>query len=180
MNQAIIIITVTAIGLLFGLLIHLANARLPYKAKGTEKIETIHKALPGTDYTAIIHCGGRSEAIFSYYGVKTCRAAVRLLSGHKRCPYACLGFGDCIAVCPQKAITIDDDKDIAVIDYERCNGCGLCVDECAQDLIKLVPAAMQTDFRCNYGLVKNITGRERCQYAQDFISAGMSPTQRHN
>jgi len=233
MNQAIIIIVVSAIGLLFGLLIYLANAGLPHKAKNIEKTEAINKALPGTDCAAcgykdcfayaqvlannpelinnkpcsivlqspetvsrleealginldvttkksIIHCGGSSETIFSYHGIKSCRAAARLLSGYKRCPYACLGLGDCIAACPQGAISIADDKGIAVIDYEKCNGCGLCVDECAQNLIELAPATMQNDFLCNYGQAENITGRKRCQYAQRFISDGISPARRHS
>ncbi len=231
MNQAIIIIVVTAIGLLFGLLIYLANARLSYKTKGIEKTEAIDKALPGTDCgacgykncfayarllaespelinrkpcsvvlqspeavsrleealglnldatakKAIIYCGGKSEAIFSYHGIESCRAAARLLSGYKRCPYACLGFGDCITVCPQGAIYLDDDRDIAVIDYEKCNGCGLCADECSQNLIELVPATRQIDFRCNYSQAESITGRERCEYAERFISAGVSPAGR--
>lgn len=233
MNQAIIIIVVTAIGLLFGLLIYLTNARLPYKTKDIEKIEAIGKALPGTDCAAcgykdcftyartlaenpelinkkpcsialqspeavsrleealgislditakkaVIYCGGKSEAIFSYYGIESCRAAVPLLSGYKRCPYACLGFGDCIAVCPQGAISIDDNKDIAVIDYGKCNGCGLCVDECSQSLIELVPATTQIDLHCNYGQAENIPGRERCEYAEQFISVGISPARGHS
>jgi electron transport complex protein RnfB len=202
MDQAIIIIVVTVIGLFFGLSIYLANARLPYKAKGMEKIEAINKVLPGTDCSAcgykecfayaqaladspelmnrkpcsivlqspeaisrleealgikldttarkaVIHCGGRSEALFIYHGIESCRAAASLLSGYKRCPYACLGLGDCISICPQKAISTDDDNDIVVIDYQKCNGCGLCVDECTQNLIELVPTTTQIDFRCN-------------------------------
>ena len=224
MDQAIIIIVVTATGFLFGLLIYLVNARLPYKAKNIEKIEAIDKALPGTDcgacgykncFTyaqllaespelinrkpcpvvlqspeaggcleealgisldttakkAVIYCGGKSEAIFSYHGIESCRAAVRLLSGYKRCPYACLGFGDCIAVCPQRAVSIDDDKGIAVIDYKKCNGCGLCIGECSQNLIELVPAATQIDFRCNYSQTENIPGRERCEYASQITAS---------
>ena len=61
MNQAVIIIVVTAIGLLLGLLIYLANARLPYKARGIEKIEAINRALPGTDCGA---CGNGRAVLF--------------------------------------------------------------------------------------------------------------------
>lgn len=231
MEQAITIIAVSAIGLLFGLLIYIVNARLPYKSGSTEKAEKINSALPGTDCSAcgykdcfsyaqaladnpelinrkpcsialespetvsgleealgikldtaakkaIIHCGGGSEAILSYHGIKTCQAAVRISSGHKRCPYACLGFGDCVSVCPQKAISIDD-SDIAVIDYEKCNGCGRCVDECPQNLIELAPAATRSNFRCSYGQTEDIAGRERCQYARQLISSGISPDHRY-
>lgn len=224
MNQVIIILIAGAIGLAFGLLIYLANARLPHKVKNTEEIAAISKALPGTDCRAcgyggcfayaqalaknpdlanqipcpavlqsseamcymeralgisldardkkaVIHCGGRSEAIFNFSGARSCRAAALLLSGYKRCPYACLGLGDCLTVCPPGAISIDEEKGIAIVDYDKCNGCGLCVAECPQELIELVPSATEVTFRCNYRQLEDIPGRERCDYARQAAAA---------
>jgi len=93
-------------------------------------------------------------------GGKDTRIQLKRSLSYKRCPYACLRFGDCIAVCPQGAISIDDDNDIAVIDYEKCNGCGLCIGECSQNLIELVPVTTQIDFHCNYSQAENIPGRK--------------------
>jgi electron transport complex protein RnfB len=154
MNQVVIILVIATIGLAFGLIIYLANAKMTYKVKNIDRIEAIRKALPENDcrecgykdcFTyaqtlakkpemaneapcptilqsrealsrlekalgisldaqikkALMHCGGKSEAIFGYSGTRLCRAVALLLSGYKRCPYACLGLGDCITVCPK-------------------------------------------------------------------------------
>lgn len=227
MNQVIIILIIGAIGLACGLIIYLANVKLPHKVKNANRIELITKSLPRTDcgacgygdcFTyaealvkdsnlankipcpvvlqspkatsdlekslgitleapgkkAIIHCGGKSEFIFNYSGARLCRAAAQLLSGYKRCPYACLGLGDCLKVCLQGAISIDNEKGIAIIDYEKCNGCGLCVIECSQNLIELVPAGTKVDFLCNYRQ-KNMPGREKCKYGSQIdVSVGVA------
>ena len=113
---------------------------------------------------ALIHCGGKSEIIYNYSGIESCKAAAQLWGGYKRCPYACLGLGDCLKVCPQDAISIDEERGIAVIDREKCTGCGLCVTECPQNLIELVPAGTKIAFRCSYAPLRDIPGREKCDY----------------
>lgn len=113
---------------------------------------------------ALIHCAGDSEVICDYAGVDTCKGAAQLLSGYKRCPYACSGLRDCIRVCPEDAIFIDEEKDIAVIDQEKCNGCGLCVPECPLGLIELVPTGTKISFLCSYEPMRDIPGREKCAY----------------
>ena len=40
----------------------------------------------------------------------------------------CVGCGECIEHCAQKAISLDDEK--AVIDTQRCVGCGECIQVC--------------------------------------------------
>lgn len=118
----------------------------------------------GMSKRALIHCNGSSEIVYDYSGVRTCKAAAQLLKGYKKCPYACLGFGDCLEVCPQGAIYIDDEKTIAVVNTEECTGCGLCVVECPQKLIELVPEGTKIAFLCNYKPLKNIPGREKCDF----------------
>lgn len=131
-----------------------------------EGLERLEKALGITlDASAmsrkgIIHCKGNSEAIFNYSGVETCKAAAHLLRGYKKCPYACLGIGDCLKACPQDSISIQDGA--AVIDPEKCAGCGLCQAECPQDLIEVVPAGTKIAFLCNYAPLRDIPGREKC------------------
>ena len=135
-----------------------------------EKLEQLEKALGITldasemSKKALVHCDGNSEVICSYSGVQTCKAAVQLLRGYKKCPYACLGFDDCVKVCPQGAISIDPEKNVAIVDPEECTGCGLCVAECPQDLIELVSPGTKIAFLCSYKPLKNIPGRERCDF----------------
>jgi len=111
---------------------------------------------------AVVHCYGNSDVIGDYTGIKSCKVATKLVGGNKRCPYGCLGYGDCVAVCPNNAITIDKKLNVAVIDTNKCNGCGLCVKECPMGIIKLVPAKANIVYQCSYESLKNIPGRERC------------------
>jgi len=111
---------------------------------------------------AILHCGGNSDHLFEYEGVTTCKGAAQLSAGFKKCPFGCVGLGDCSVVCPADAISIDEDKGIAIIDPKKCIGCGLCTRECPHQLIEIVPAAMPQYLACNYLSKLNIPGRDRC------------------
>ena len=133
-----------------------------------EKLEQLAQALGVTldasemNKKALIHCNGNSEIIYNYSGVETCKGAAQLLSGYRKCPYACLGIGDCLVVCPQNAISIQPENGMAVIDPEKCTGCGLCLPECPLNLIELVPAGTKIAFLCNYATLRDIPGREKC------------------
>ena len=118
----------------------------------------------GMTKKALVRCTGDSEIVCEYSGIQTCKGASQLLSGYKKCPYACLGLGDCVTVCPQDAISIDPERNIAVVDTTKCNGCGLCVSECPQNIIDLVPGNTKIAFNCSYKPLKNIPGRERCDF----------------
>ena len=111
---------------------------------------------------AIIHCSGNSRDLFEYNGVLSCKAASLLSLGQRSCAYSCLGFGDCVQVCPYDAIRIDEEKKVAVVDRDKCIGCGLCVNECPKGLIEIVPAEAFVFLACSYEARKNISGRERC------------------
>lgn len=134
----------------------------------SEALESLEEALGITIDTsemfkkAVIHCGGNSEVVYDYSGITSCKGVAQLLSGYKKCPYACLGFGDCLEVCPQNAIFIAPDKGIAVVDTEKCIGCGLCVRECPQNMIELVPVDTKVVLLCNYQTLRDVAGREKC------------------
>ena len=111
---------------------------------------------------AIVRCNGYSELIYDYSGVITCKGAAQLLRGYKKCAYACLGLGDCVAVCPHNAVSINSEKGVAVIDRNRCIGCGLCAAECPQNMIDLIQPQTKVVLLCNYQLLRDIPGREKC------------------
>ena len=48
----------------------------------------------------------------------------------------CAGCGDCVAPCPQAAITLDASAK-AVINQEYCVGCGICKSKCRTDAIQI-------------------------------------------
>jgi electron transport complex protein RnfB len=113
---------------------------------------------------ALVHCSGESEVAFDYSGVKTCKGVAQLLGGNLRCPFACLGYGDCTLVCPQNAISVNRGKRIVDIDWDKCTGCGLCVKECPKGIIELVPKGMKIAYRCAYSPLRNIPSRDRCGF----------------
>jgi len=132
------------------------------RCRALEKALGITLDAAGMRKKALVHCNGSSEVIHNYSGAGTCKGATQLLRGYKKCPYACLGLGDCVKVCPEGAISIKPGNGVAVVDPEKCTGCGLCVAECPQNLIGLVPAGTKVAFLCNYGPLRDIPGREKC------------------
>jgi Na+-translocating ferredoxin:NAD+ oxidoreductase RNF subunit RnfB len=133
-----------------------------------ERIQKIGEALgiaiDANPKKSLPHCGGNSPEVYSYSGVSTCKGASQLLSGNKKCPFACLGLGDCVNVCPEGAITIDPEKKVAVVDWSRCTGCGICVKECPKGILELVPGNTKVAHKCLYYPLRNLPGRERCEF----------------
>lgn len=89
--------------------------------------------------TAACHCAakeGEKKASSQYNGIKTCQAA-NITGGVFDCVYSCLAWGDCVNVCPVKAISLNNKK--IAIDSEKCISCGKCVPACPRDLFKIIP-----------------------------------------
>ncbi|TFG83228.1 MAG: RnfABCDGE type electron transport complex subunit B [Spirochaetales bacterium] len=92
------------------------------------------------DTVAVLLCQGTKDKApvkGEYVGVKTCRAAKLSAGGTKLCAWGCLGYGDCTTVCQFDALHMEDDG-LPHVDYATCTGCGLCVQECAQQILALV------------------------------------------
>jgi len=90
-------------------------------------------------YRPVLHCGAKTQhkhGCVPYEGVETC-AEAHIVGVTQACTYGCLGFGDCVEVCPFDALRMDEG--IPVVDYAKCTGCGACAKACPRDLIELIP-----------------------------------------
>ncbi|MBC8569339.1 RnfABCDGE type electron transport complex subunit B [Zongyangia hominis] len=114
---------------------------------GGDKTSRAISAVLGVDFadveevSAMVKCGGDCDAtdyIMEYRGPQTCSACNTFYQGRGKCSHACLGFGDCVAVCMFDAIHIVNG--VAVVDKEKCTGCGMCSRECPNALIEMRPA----------------------------------------
>lgn len=86
-----------------------------------------------------VHCRARTSQRLGrmpYTGEKTC-AAANLVSGVQGCTYGCLGMGDCTRACAFDAIHVRDG--VAVVDYDKCTGCGACAKVCPRNIISMIP-----------------------------------------
>jgi len=98
---------------------------------------------------ATVMCRGYSDAIrrvVKHDKVWSCRAATQLYGGQMECNYGCLGMGDCEKVCPSDAINIIDG--LAVVDDDKCTGCGLCIKECPKKVIIMRPVNRKIYVAC--------------------------------
>jgi Na+-translocating ferredoxin:NAD+ oxidoreductase RNF subunit RnfB len=114
---------------------------------------------------AVVMCNGgdRAKDEFEYNGVESCRYAIKFFDGQKLCKYGCLGFGDCVEVCPFDAIYINQ-YGVAEVDPFKCTGCGLCVKACPKNIIKLVP--------CNYKVHILCSSKDKGNIVRQICSVG--------
>lgn len=139
------------------------------KALSTGKCTTANACVPGGDsaareiasilgveaddvieQVAFVACNGNCEASkkkFEYIGRQSCRIANMAYNGDKVCTYSCLGYGDCVAVCPQNAITIENG--VAKVNVVDCIGCGICTRSCPNGIIKLINRTSSVAVACS-------------------------------
>lgn len=99
---------------------------------------------------AYVACNGTCDVVekkFEYVGQKTCRTANLTYQGDRKCIYACLGYGDCVNVCPENAIRIEDG--VAKVDPKKCIGCGICTRNCPNNLIHLINDTSRVVVECS-------------------------------
>ena len=103
------------------------------------------------EQVAYVACNGlclEERKKYDYDGPKTCKVARLNFSGDNECNFACLGYGDCMKVCPRDAICMND-KGIATVDPRKCIGCGMCVKECPNHIIYLLRDTARVVVTCN-------------------------------
>lgn len=66
--------------------------------------------------------------------VIACASLAKGAATTRGCTVGCIGCGKCKKVCPKGAITVE--KNLARIDYSKCDNCGLCATVCPKGLIK--------------------------------------------
>ena len=101
---------------------------------------------------AYVGCNGSclpENRKFVYDGIKTCAAANMSYAGDTACSFACLGYGDCIAVCPKDAISINPENGVADIDPTKCIGCGICAKTCPNHIIHIVKESTRVVVKCS-------------------------------
>lgn len=89
---------------------------------------------------AFLACNGTKECAKDrgeYQGIKTCAAAQLTMNGIKKCSFGCIGFGDCVEVCPFGALSMNANG-LPQVDKEKCVGCGKCVKTCPKHLFQLI------------------------------------------
>jgi len=111
---------------------------------GAETAEKIAEILnlqisgAGKPLRPIVHCRAHTadKTFYAKYdGIPTCTAA-NAQPNVQACKFGCLGYGDCTMVCKFDALRMVDG--LAVVDYEKCTGCGACAKSCPRNLIEMV------------------------------------------
>lgn len=115
-----------------------------------------HNPKVKTIATLLCNGGKRASDKYVYKGIRTCKAASLVFNGYKACAFGCLGFGDCVDVCPFDAIKMGEDN-LPVVDPKRCTGCGNCIKVCPKNLYVLTPVTSNYYVKCNSKDPGNIT-----------------------
>jgi Na+-translocating ferredoxin:NAD+ oxidoreductase RNF subunit RnfB len=90
-------------------------------------------------------CGSTSPKC-NYIGIGDCRAASLAGIAVWECGYGCTGFGSCVRVCAYDAIHVENG--VAIVDPEKCAGCGQCAAACPKNLIEMISAEQKVAVRC--------------------------------
>jgi len=130
-----------------------SNLCLPAGEEGYESINAILGLSGGeglAKMTAVVQCLGDSVTMkdkMEYDGIKTCFAIKLLFGGEGACTFGCLGYGDCVKVCPSDAICVKGN--LARIDPRKCTGCAVCVKVCPTKIIMIQAEPVDVAVMCS-------------------------------
>lgn len=116
------------------------------------------------EQVAVVKCRGDCNATsdkMDYQGIESCAAAKLLFGGKGKCSFGCLGLGDCVKICPQNAISIENS--IAHVNTSICVGCGMCASVCPNKLISLMPDVEKMLVTCS-NTDKGAVTRKQCTH----------------
>lgn len=68
--------------------------------------KTVAASDPLVSFRRCDKVAGNVALRYDYQGMPSCAAAAGLVGGSDSCSYSCLGFGDCVQVCPFDAIEV--------------------------------------------------------------------------
>ena len=138
---------------------------------GNEAFELINEVLEisatdATEFvemTAIVHCLGDNSTVrqkIEYIGIETCFAAQEVYGGESACTFGCIGYGDCVSVCPDAAICVEDG--LVRFDPRKCSGCGVCQEVCPTGVISVQKAPVAVAIKCR-NTEKGRVVKDKCQ-----------------
>lgn len=88
--------------------------------------------------------------------VVRCASHDKAKAKREYCPVSCIACKKCEKECAYDAITVVDF--LAVVDYEKCTGCGVCVSVCPQDCIDLYGKSSFRDVGSADGMAAGVAG----------------------
>ena len=118
------------------------NCCVPGGANAAEAVSKVMGVKAGRTEAkkAVVACQGfnfNTTKKYEYQGITSCAAAAKMFAGPSACAYGCVGFGDCVAACQFDAIHIVNG--VALVDNNKCTGCGACSRACPKHVIDMIP-----------------------------------------
>lgn len=103
----------------------------------------------GKPTVSVCHCAGGDLAKdeFEYVGAMDCDEIAKLNGGSKQCKYGCLAGGNCVRICPEDAIDVQEG--CAKVEPDRCISCGACIRTCPKGLFARIPADAKVYIACS-------------------------------
>jgi uncharacterized Fe-S center protein len=76
----------------------------------------------------------------------------------------CVGCGECVGHCSQRALSLNEDEKKAVLDTKKCIGCGECILICPESAIEIewnqaIPVFLENMVEYTMGVLKNKEGK---------------------
>lgn len=103
----------------------------------------VESNLPVSENRAVVLSDPKQEKKLrlDYNGIHSCAIIAKFYGSLTENINDCIGYKDCVYVCPQQAIEIQNGTAIVT---DACCGCGACISSCPKNLIALFPKNQKT------------------------------------